>query len=114
MKRVLRVAKDVNTRRARVKELMSLDLSELEMDVKLQLIQALIPLGLMHVGEVLQEQVRVLAGDWYQRNGVPGHVRWANCIESLMALIGQRTDKVDYWKNSDQKQRWLATALLDI
>lgn len=37
-----------------------------------------------------------------------------NCIESLMALIGQRTNKVDYWKNSDQKQRWLATALLDI
>ena len=34
-----------------------------------------------------------------------------NCIESLMALIGQKTDKVDYWKNSNQKQRWLATAL---
>ncbi len=31
-----------------------------------------------------------------------------------MALIGQRTDKVDYWRNSNQKQRWLATALLDI
>lgn len=37
-----------------------------------------------------------------------------NCIESVMALIGQKTDKVDYWKNSNQKQRWLATALLDI
>ena len=23
-------------------------------------------------------------------------------------------DKVDYWRNSNQKQRWLATALLDI
>ena len=31
-----------------------------------------------------------------------------------MAPIGQKTDKVDYWKNSNQKQRWLATALLDI
>jgi transposase-like protein len=37
-----------------------------------------------------------------------------NCIESLMALIGQKTDKVDYWKNSDQKHRWLAAVLLDI
>lgn len=25
-----------------------------------------------------------------------------------------RTQKVDYWKNSNQKQRWLATALLEI
>lgn len=28
--------------------------------------------------------------------------------------LGQRTDKVDRWKNSDQKQRWVASALLDI
>ena len=41
-------------------------------------------------------------------------LKTTNCIESLMALIGQKTDKVDYWKNSNQKQRWLATALLDI
>lgn len=37
-----------------------------------------------------------------------------NCIESINGLVEQRTAKVDYWKNSDQKQRWLATALLDI
>ena len=37
-----------------------------------------------------------------------------NCIENLNALIGQRTDKVDCWRNADQKHRWLATALLDI
>jgi transposase-like protein len=41
-------------------------------------------------------------------------LKTTNCIESLMALIGQKTNKVDYWKNSDQKHRWLATALLDI
>jgi transposase-like protein len=41
-------------------------------------------------------------------------LKTTNCIESLMSLIGQRLDKVDYWKNSNQKQRWLATALLDI
>jgi len=37
-----------------------------------------------------------------------------NCIENLNALIGQRTDQVDCWRNADQKHRWLATALLDI
>ena len=37
-----------------------------------------------------------------------------NCLESINAAIEQRVAKVDYWKNSDQKQRWLATALLDI
>jgi len=37
-----------------------------------------------------------------------------NCIESLMAQVGQYTGKVDYWKNSSQKQRWVAAALLEI
>jgi putative transposase len=37
-----------------------------------------------------------------------------NGIENLNALIGQRTDKVDCWRNADQKHRWLATTLLDI
>ena len=41
-------------------------------------------------------------------------LRTTNCIESVMALVGQRTDKVDHWRNSDQKQRWLASALLDL
>lgn len=37
-----------------------------------------------------------------------------NCIENVNALIGQRTDKVDCWRNADQKHRWLATTLLDL
>ena len=41
-------------------------------------------------------------------------LKTTNCIESLMSLVGQYTDKVDYWKNSSQKQRWVATALLEI
>ena len=35
-------------------------------------------------------------------------------MESIMSLVGQKTDKVDYWRNSDQKQRWMATTLLDL
>lgn len=37
-----------------------------------------------------------------------------NIIESIMAVVGQKTDKVDYWKNSNQKQRWVASSLLYI
>ena len=37
-----------------------------------------------------------------------------NVIESIQARIGQHTDKVDYWKTSDQKHRWIAASLLDI
>lgn len=37
-----------------------------------------------------------------------------NCLESIMSQVGQLTDKVDYWKNSSQKQRWVASALMMI
>ena len=37
-----------------------------------------------------------------------------NSLESILALVEQRVGKVDRWTTSDQKQRWLATALLEI
>lgn len=37
-----------------------------------------------------------------------------NCIESINSMAEQRCGKVRAWKNSNQKQRWLASALLDI
>jgi len=37
-----------------------------------------------------------------------------NCLESLLAQVGRRTDRVTRWVNSEQKQRWVASALLDI
>lgn len=37
-----------------------------------------------------------------------------NCLESVNALVEERCAKVDHWKNSSQRQRWLATALIDI
>lgn len=46
--------------------------------------------------------------------GLRKTLKTTNVIESVLALVGQKTDKIDYWKNSDQKQRWVATALLDI
>ncbi len=37
-----------------------------------------------------------------------------NCIEAVNAMVEQQCGKVDAWKNSDQKHRWFAAALLDI
>jgi putative transposase len=37
-----------------------------------------------------------------------------NCIESTNGLVEERCAKVDVWKTSNQRHRWLATALLDI
>jgi len=37
-----------------------------------------------------------------------------NCLENINGLIAERCAKVDCWKNSSQRQRWMAAALLDI
>jgi putative transposase len=41
-------------------------------------------------------------------------LKTTNCLESVNALVEERCAKVDHWKNSSQRQRWLATALVDI
>ena len=44
-----------------------------------------------------------------------GHsLKTTNCLESINAQLGQLTDKVDRWRTSDQKHRWVASALLAI
>ena len=37
-----------------------------------------------------------------------------NCLENINGQIEQRCGKVDCWKTSNQRHRWLAAALLDI
>jgi putative transposase len=37
-----------------------------------------------------------------------------NCIENVNRQLGIYTDRVCYWKNSHQRQRWVATALWEI
>jgi len=41
-------------------------------------------------------------------------LKTTNCLESINSLVEERCCKVDSWKNSNQKQRWLASALIDI
>lgn len=47
--------------------------------------------------------------------GVLGRsLRTTNGLESVNAMVEERCTKVDAWKNSNQRHRWLAAALLDI
>jgi putative transposase len=41
-------------------------------------------------------------------------LKTTNCIESVNAHAEQRCGKIDHWRNSSQKQRWFACALLDM
>ena len=44
----------------------------------------------------------------------PPPVSVPNAIENVNSLLGEYTDRVDYWKTSEQRQRWVASALLEI
>ncbi len=73
MKRIFRVSK-----KGKVKPIILSALSAPEdLDTKLALLQALIPLGLLAVAEALKQEVVSLAGERYSRKGgLPGIVRW--------------------------------------
>ncbi len=62
---------------------------ELEVDMKVELIRGLIPLGLMHIQELLDEEVTALAGARYARHdGCAGVRHGAN--PGSVRLAGQR------------------------
>jgi hypothetical protein len=81
---------------------MDLDLHEVGKEIKLQLIQELIPLGLLHVGEVLKEEVQSLAGEKYQRNGSPEYVRWGKQWGSV--YIGDQKVPIPYQRVRDRRE----------
>lgn len=37
-----------------------------------------------------------------------------NCVENVNKHLATKTDRVDRWQNSNQRQRWVASALLEI
>jgi len=41
-------------------------------------------------------------------------LKTTNCIESVMSRVEAYIGKVDHWRNSSQKHRWVATALLEV
>jgi hypothetical protein len=42
------------------------------------------------------------------------NLKTTNRLESINAQVERMTRKVSRWRNSDQRQRWLASALLEI
>jgi len=86
MKKILRIGKGVKVRRARVKEICELPLNPMSVDTRAELIQALIPIGLWHVKELLEQEVRQLAGERYKRDGLEGHDRWGEQGGSVYLL----------------------------
>jgi transposase-like protein len=84
MKKVLQIRGKGKVRKARAVEVMNLEgYGAMEVDSRLELIHELIPIGLMHVKDELQREVRQLAGDKYQRNGLPDHDRWGSQLGSI-------------------------------
>ena len=88
--------------------------------------EALAALDQLH--DELEERNQSAAGSLEERNRGDAHIassrrvrragavrfKTTNCLESVNALVEERCAKVDHWKNSSQRQRWLATALVDI
>jgi hypothetical protein len=74
-----------------------------QLDTRIAMIQALIP---------LEETLTLHRVGLADRLGVS--LNTTNGLESILAVVEQRVGKVDRWTTSDQQQRWLATALLEI
>jgi transposase-like protein len=103
MKKILRIGKGVKVRRARVKEICEVSLNTLDVDMKTELIQALIPVGLWHVKEVLEQEVRQLAGERYKRNGFAGYDRWGK-QGGFVYLLDQKLP-IEVPRVRDQRER---------
>ena len=66
------------------------DYTDLELDTKVELIWSLIPLGLMHVQEVLDQEVTALAGERYARKDASVGGRRHGTNPGTVGLAGQR------------------------
>jgi transposase-like protein len=62
--------------------------------------------------EGLEETLTLHRLDVFRELGMS--LKTTNALESIHARVESRIAKVDHWRNSEQKQRWLATALLDL
>ncbi|MCH8957702.1 hypothetical protein IIA28_20670 [candidate division KSB1 bacterium] len=41
-------------------------------------------------------------------------LKTTNCLESINTQVARLTGRITYWKNSNQRHRWVASALLEI
>ena len=64
--------------------------ADLELDAKVELIRSLIPLGLMHVQELLDQEVTALASERYARKDASVSGRRHGSNPGTVGLAGQR------------------------
>ncbi len=64
--------------------------AEFELDARVEAIRALIPLGLMHVNELLDQEVTALAGERYARKEGSTPARRHGTNPGTVGLAGQR------------------------
>ena len=89
MKRVFRIQRGGKVKDIGLRGLADYPAAD-DVDAKVALIQALIPLGLQAVGDLLAEEVTQLAGPRYARTGgQPGLVRWSG-QEGSVYLLDQK------------------------
>ena len=66
------------------------DYADLALDAKVELIRSLVPLGLMHVEELLDEELTALAGERYARKAASVGGRRHGSNPGTVGLAGQR------------------------
>ena len=68
--------------------------------------------ALASLEEGLEERLTLHRPGLFPQLGIS--LKTTNCIECVMSLVDQYTDRVDHWRSSSQKHRWVASALLEI
>ena len=62
--------------------------------------------------EGLEETLTLHRLGVFQELGIS--LKTTNCLESINSQVARLTGRVTYWKNSNQRHRWVASALLEI
>ncbi len=62
--------------------------------------------------EGLEETLTLHRLGLFQELGIS--LKTTNCLESINSQVARFTGRITYWKNSNQRQRWVASTLLEI
>jgi hypothetical protein len=61
--------------------------------------------GVKFIDGIDEETLTLHRLGMFQKLGIS--FKTTNCIENIMRQVGIYKDRVSYWKNSDQRQRWV-------
>ena len=91
-------------------------------DTRVALVQALIPIGLECSTSTrllfavwmrgLKKRSRSIDWGGFRKLGIS--LKTTNYLESINSRVERFTDRITYWKNRNQRHRWIASVLLEI